>query len=71
MLVTGKINLFTFLFGKIQAENKVRAANSSNAQTHQESNQENLDRRITIAKSEDFYKAHTISMTNTFSQLNR
>jgi len=71
MLVTGKINLFAFLFGKQQAENKVRAANSSNAQTYQESNLENLDRRITIAKSEDFYKAHSISMTNAFSQLNR
>jgi len=71
MLVTRKINLFAFLFGKQQAENKVRAANSSKAQTHEERNLENLDRSITITKCEDFYKAHSISMTNAFSQLNR
>jgi hypothetical protein len=30
-----------------------------------------LDKRISITKSEDFYKAHSTNLINPFNQLNR
>lgn len=71
MLVTRKINVFSFLFGKPNAANNVNARSKSTAQNLNDTNMDQLDKRISITKSEDFYKAHSVSMINSFSQLNR
>lgn len=36
-----------------------------------DTNLDELDKRISIAKSEDFYKAHSVNLINSFNQLNR
>ena len=71
MLVTSKINIFSFLFGKPNVASNVKARSVSKAQNLDDTNLGELDKRITITESEDFYKAHTANMINPFSQLNR
>ena len=71
MLVTSKINIFSFLFGKPHAASKISARSVSKAQTLDDTNLDELDKRITITKSEDFYKANTIPWTNPLNNLNR
>jgi hypothetical protein len=71
MLVTRKINVFSFFLGKPQAESSVKAVTASKARTVKENNFDEVDKRISITKSEDLYKAHSASMINSFSQLNR
>ena len=71
MLVTRKINVFSFLFGKPHAASKISARSVSKAQTLDDNNLDELDKRISITKSEDFYKAHSANMINPFNQLNR
>jgi len=71
MLVTKKINVFSFFFGKPLAANKVKTRSASKAQSLDDTNLDELDKRITITKSEDFYKAHSVSLINPFNQLNR
>jgi len=71
MLVTRKINVLSFIIGKPQASSNVKARSASKAQTLNDTNIENLDNRITITKSEDFYKAYNVALINPLSQLNR
>ncbi len=71
MLVTNKINIFSFLFGKSHAASKTIARSASKAQDLDGTNLEELDKRISITKSEDFYKANTIPWTNPLNNLNR
>ena len=70
MLLTNKINI-CFCFRNPLAARKTNAPSVSKVQKLDDTNLDEFDKRISIAKSEDFYKAHTISMTNAFSQLNR
>jgi len=71
MLVTNKINIFSFLYGKPHAASKTIARSASKAQDLDGTNLEELDKRISITKSEDFYKANTIPWTNPLNNLNR
>ncbi len=71
MLVTKKINIFSFFFGKPHAVSSVKARSGSKAQKLDDTNLDELDKRISITKSEDFYKAHSANMINPFNQLNR
>lgn len=71
MLVTKKINIFSFFFGKPHAASNPKAISVSKAHKLDDTNLDELDKRISIAKSEDFYKAHTANMINPFNQLNR
>ena len=71
MVVTSKVNIFTFLFGKPHAASKAIARSASKAQDLDDTNLDELDKRISITKSEDFYKAHSANMINPFNQLNR
>jgi hypothetical protein len=71
MLVTNKINLFSFFLGKRQAADKANARSKSKVQNLDNMNLNELDNRISITKSEDLYKANSVSMVNAFSQLNR
>ena len=71
MLVTNKINIFSFLFGKPHATSKTIARSASKTQDLDGTNLEELDKRISITKSEDFYKANTIPWTNPLNNLNR
>ena len=71
MLVTNKINLFSFFLGNRQAADKAYARSKSKAQNLDNMNLSELDNRISITKSEDFYKAHSVSMINAFNQLNK
>ena len=71
MLVTNKINLFSFFLGNRQAADKANARSKSKAQNLDNMNLNELDNRISITKSEDFYKANSVSMVNAFSQLNK
>ena len=71
MLVTRKINVFSVFFGKPSAANNINARSESKAQNHNDKNIAELENRISITKSEDFYKAHSVAMINSFSQLNR
>lgn len=71
MLVTKKINIFSFFFGKPTVASNGKARSVSKAQNLDDTNLKELDKRISITKSEDFYKAHTANMINPFNQLNR
>ncbi|HAE42322.1 MAG TPA: hypothetical protein DCG34_05305 [Clostridiales bacterium] len=71
MLVTRKINVLSFIIGRPQAASSVKAHSVSKAQNLNDTNIENLDNRITITKSEDFYKAHNTSLFNPLNKLNR
>ena len=61
MLVTNKINIFSFLFGKPHAASKTIARSASKAQDLDGTNLDELDKRISITKSEDFYKANALN----------
>ncbi len=71
MLLTKKINIFSFFFGKPQAAKIVKANIVTKARKLNDTNLDELDKRISITKSEDFYKAHSVNLVNPFSQLNR
>ena len=71
MVVTSKVNIFTFLFGKPHAASKAIARSASKAQDLDRTNLEELDKRISITKSEDFYKANAVNVINPLSYLNR
>jgi hypothetical protein len=71
MLVTRKINVLSFIIGKPQAASNLQACSASKVQNLNDTNIENLDNRITITKSEDFYKAHNTSLFNPLNKLNR
>ncbi len=68
MLVTKKINVFSFVFGKPQAANTISA---SKAQNLNHTKIDELDKRIRITRSEDLYKTHALNTINPLSQLNR
>jgi hypothetical protein len=71
MLVTSKTNIFSFFFGKPHAASNLKARSASKAQKLDDTNLDELDKRISITKSEDFYKAHSVNLVNPFNQLNR
>jgi hypothetical protein len=71
MLVTRKINVLSFIIGKPQAASNVKARSASKAQNLNDTNLDELDKRISITKSEVFYKAHNVALINPMSQLNR
>ena len=71
MLVTRKINVFSFFFGKPSAANNVNARSESKSQNLNDTNIAELDRRISITKSEDFYKAQAFNVISPLSLLNR
>ena len=71
MLVTNKINIFSFLFGKPHAASKAAARSVSKTEMLDNTNLDELNRRITITKSEDFYKANALNTINPLSYLNR
>ena len=71
MLVTSKINIFSFFFGKPHAASNLKARGGSKAQKLDDTNLDELDKRISITKSEDFYKANAVNVINPLSYLNR
>ena len=71
MVVTSKVNIFTFLFGKQHAASKAITRSASKAQDLDDTNLDELDKRISITKSEVFYKVHAINVINPMSHLNR
>ena len=71
MLVTKKNNVFSFLFGKPAAGNTVKANSVSKAQNLNGIKFDQLDKRITITRSENFYKTNTLNTINPLSHLNR
>ena len=71
MLVTKKNNVFSFLFGKPAAGNTVNARSVAKAQNLKDTKFDQLDKRISITKHEDFYKASALNVINPLSQLNR
>lgn len=71
MLVTRKINVFSFFFGKPSAANNAIARSESKSQNLNDTNIAELDRRISITKSEDFYKAQAFNVISPLSLLNR
>ena len=71
MLVTRKINVLSFFFGKPQAANNVKASSISKARNLNDTNIDDLEKRISITKSEDFYTTHVLNTINPLSQLNR
>lgn len=71
MLVTRKNNVFSFLFGKPAAGSTVHANSVTKAQNLNDTKFDQLDKRISITKHEDFYKANAINVINPLSHLNR
>lgn len=65
MLVTRKINVFSFFLGKPQARNFSKARQLNNTAIS------DLDQKISITRSEDFYKAKALDVLNPLSRLNR
>ena len=70
MLLTNKINI-CFCFRNPLAARKTNAPSVSKVQKLDDTNLDEYDKRISIAKSEDFYKAHSVNLVNPFNQLNR
>ena len=71
MLVTRKINVLSFIIGKPQAASSVKARSAPNAQNLNNTNLDELDKRISITKSEEFYKAQAFNVISPLSLLNR
>ena len=71
MLVTNKINIFSSLFGKSRSTNMAKVSDGLKALGHKAKNLIDLEGRIDIAKSEDFYKAHNAYVNSPFAQLNK
>ena len=71
MLVTRKISVLSFIIGKPQAASNLKANSVSKAQDLNDTNIDELDKRISITKSEEFYKAHNVALINPLSHLNR
>lgn len=71
MLVTKKIDLFSFLFGKGHTANKGSGSIFSKIQILRHYDPEDLDRRINITKSEDFYKVQNPYVNDPFIGMTR
>ena len=71
MLVNNMINIFSFFFRKPHAAKNLKVNSVSRTQIFKDTNFDELDKRIAITKSEDFYKAHAVNMINPFDQFNR
>ena len=71
MLVTNKINLFSSLFGKSHSPNMAKASDGLKALGLKVKNFTDLEGRIEISKSEDFYKAHNTYVNSPFAQLSK
>ena len=71
MLVTNKINPFSFLFEGRHVSDMPKADSLLKAQTAKVNDLTELEERIDIAKSENFYKVHNTCFNSPFAQLNR
>jgi len=71
MLVTRKNNVFSFFLGKPHTANIANARSVAKAQNLKDTKFDQLDKRISITKHEDFYKASALNVINPLSQLNR
>ena len=71
MLVTRKNNVFSFFLGKPHTANIANARSVAKAQNLKDTKFDQLDKRISITKNEDFYKAQPFDIISPFSQLNR
>ena len=71
MVVTSKVNIFTFIFGKPHDASKAIARSASKPQDLDDTNLDEVNRGITITKSEDFYKTNALNTINPLSNLNR
>ena len=71
MLVTRKINIFSTLFGKPAAASNVNAWSAIKAHSHNGTNYQEIDPRLNIIKSENFYKAQAFNTINPLTRLNR
>jgi hypothetical protein len=71
MLVTRKINVISVIFGKPHAANNVKANSATKSQHLNDTSFNELDKRISITKSEDFHKAQAFNVISPLSLLNR
>jgi len=71
MLVTDLGNLFSFFFRKPHAAKNLKTISVSKTKIFNDTNLDELDKRIAITKSEDFYKVHSVNLINPFDQFNR
>lgn len=71
MLVTKKINLLSFFFGKGHTANKIRGSIFLKVKILRHYNPGDLDRRISITKSEDFYKVQNVYVNDPFIGMSR
>ncbi len=71
MLVTSRINIFSFLFGKQQTSSRARVNKMSKAQPVEEDTFNDLESRMTKAKSENYNTAHTTYVFDPFGPMNK
>jgi len=72
MLLTKKIGLFTFLFGKSNGANMVKGAGQAKAQVRKDYNPDQMDGTVSISKVDDLYKLYnTQVMINPVNHMNR
>lgn len=71
MLVTNKINLLSFLFGKRYSPDTAKVSNGLNAITLKAKKLTDLEGRINIAKSNDFNKVHNTYVNSPFNQFSK
>lgn len=72
MLLTKKIGLFTFLFGKSNGANMVKGAGQAKAQVRKDYNPDQMDGTVWNSKVEDLYKIYnTQVMINPVNHMNR
>lgn len=71
VLVTKIIDLFSFLFGKGHTANMESGSIFSKIRSLRHYDPEDLDRRISITKSEDFYKVQDPYVNDPFIGISR
>lgn len=71
MLVTKKINIFSFFFGKAHAASNVKARSVSKAQNLNDTTIDDLNERFTITKNDDYYNAQAFNVISPVNRLNR
>ncbi len=71
LYISELFNKFFSVFGKNHVVNKGRVSDLSKNQIQNLFDQGEIDRRISITKSEDFYKAQQINYLDPFIGMNR
>lgn len=71
MLVTSKINIFSFLFGKHHVSNEAKVSNFSKTKTREENKLNDLESRFSKTKSENFNKAQATFISDPFGPMNK